>query len=46
MLENIVQHVLLAFTILAILNSISITSSQDELEHGLAIDCAGKGMKT
>ena len=43
-LEN--QHVLLVFTTLAILNSIGIVSSQDELGHGLAINCRGKGMKT
>ena len=46
MLENIVQHVLLVFTTLAILNSIGIVSSQNELEHGLATDCDNKGMKT
>ena len=32
-------------TTLAILNSIGIVSSQDELEHGLATDCEYKGMK-
>ena len=46
MLGNIVQHVLLVFTTLAILNSIGIVLSQDELEHGLATDCYYKGMKT
>ena len=43
-LEN--QHVLLVFTTLAILNSIGIVSSQNELEHGLATDCDNKSMKT
>ena len=43
--DNIVQHVLLGFTTLTILNCIGIVSSQDELEHGLATDCQYKCMK-
>ena len=43
-LEN--QKVLLVFTTLAILTSIGIVSSQNELEHGLSTDCRGKSMKT
>ena len=39
-------NVKLVFTTLAILNSLGIVSSQDELEHGLATDCAYKSMKT
>ena len=45
MLDNMVPYVKLVFTTLAILNSIGIVSSQNELEHGLATDCYGKGMK-
>ena len=45
-LEKMVPNVVLVFTTLAILNSIGIVSSQDELEHGLATDCIFKGMKT
>ena len=41
-----VPYVRLVFTTLAILDSISIVSPQDELEHGLATDCLFKGMKT
>ena len=44
-LDKMVPNVVLVFTILAILNSIGIVSSQDELEHGLATDCEMKGMK-
>ena len=46
MLGNIVQHALLVFTTLEILNSIGIVLSQDELEHGLATDCFDKSMRT
>ena len=45
-LDNMVSNVLLVFTHLAILNSIGIVSSQDELEHGLATDCLEKSIKT
>ena len=45
LLDKMIPNVLLAFTTVAILNSISIVSPQDELEHGLATDCYGKGMK-
>ena len=45
-LENMVPIVKLVLTTLAILNSIGIVSSQDELEHGLSTDCASKGKKT
>ena len=44
-LDTKVQHGLLVFTTLAILNSIGIVSSQNELEHGLATDCNSKSMK-
>ena len=44
-LDKMVPNVVLVFTILAILNSIGIVSSQDELGHGLATDCDRKGMK-
>ena len=44
-LDKMVPNVVLVFTILAILNSIGIVSSQDELEHGLATDCEYKCMK-
>jgi len=40
-----VPWVKLVLTTLTILNSIGIISSQDELEHGLAIDCMSKSMK-
>ena len=43
---KLVLNVTLVFTTLAILNSIGIVSSQDELEHGLATDCKYKGLKT
>ena len=46
MLDKMVPNVVLCFTILVILNSIGITSSHDELEHGLATDCDSKSMKT
>ena len=45
-LDKMVPNVVLVFTTLAILNSIGIVSSQDELEHGLASDCYYKGMTT
>ena len=41
-----VPNVVLVFTTLAILNSIGIVLSQDELEHGLATNCKEKCMKT
>ena len=37
-----VPNVVLVLTTLAVLNSIGIVSSKDELEHGLATDCYGK----
>ena len=46
MLDKMVSNVVLVFTTLAILNSIGIVSSQDELEHGLATKCIYKSMKT
>ena len=46
MLDTMVVYLNFVFTILAILNSIGIVSSQNELEHGLATDCDNKGMKT
>ena len=43
---NMAPCVKLLFTILVILNSICLVSSQDDLEYGLATDCLfGKGMK-
>ena len=45
MLDKMVPNVVLVFTTLAILNSIGIVSSQDELEHDLAKNCEDKGMK-
>ena len=44
-LDKMVLNVVLVFTTLALLNSIGIVSSQDELEHGLATDCKHKGIK-
>ena len=41
-----VPCVRLIFTILAIFNYLGIVSSQDAIEHGLAIDCDVKCMKT
>ena len=43
-LDKMVLNVVLVFTTLALLNSIGIVLSQDELEHGLATDCYLKGM--
>ena len=40
-----VPCVRLIFTTLAIFNYLGIVSSQDEIEHGLAIDCDYKGVK-
>ena len=45
MLENMVPYVNLVLTTLAIMNTISIGSSQNELEHGLIKDCDEKSMK-
>ena len=45
-LDKMVPYVRLVFTTLAILNSFSIVSPKDELEHSLATDCFYKGMKT
>ena len=42
--NKLVPNVILVFKTLAILNSIGIVSSQDELEHGLATDCYNKSM--
>ena len=44
--EDMVPYVKYVFTTLAILNSIGIVSSQDELEHGLATDCRYKSRNT
>ena len=45
-LDTMVSYVKLGLITLAILNSIGIVLSQDELEHGLATDCPYKSMKT
>jgi len=45
-LDTMVPYLRFVFTTFAILNSISIVTSQDELEHGLAIDCNRKGKET
>ena len=46
MLENMIQHVLLALTSLEILTAIGIISSQDEIKYGFDTDCNYKGMET
>ena len=46
MLDKMFPNAVLVFMTLAILNSMGIVSSQDELEHGLATDCDSKCMKT
>ena len=46
MLDKLVPNVILVFTTLAIMNSIGIVSSQDELRHGIATDCRFKCIKT
>ena len=45
MLDKMFPNAVLVFMTLAILNSMGIVSSQDELEHGLATNCDRKGMK-
>ena len=45
-LGTMVPYLRFVFTTLAILNSIGIVTSHDELEHGLAIDCDRKGKET
>ena len=45
-LDCLVPCVKLVFTSLLILNFVTVVSSQDELEHGLAIDCEYKCMST
>ena len=45
-LDCLVPCVKLVFTSLLILNFVTIVSSQDELEHGLATDCENKCMST
>ena len=46
MLDTMVVYLNFVFTILAILNSIGIVSSQDDIRQGLATDCKWKSIKT
>ena len=41
--DTMVTFIILVITTLVILSSVSIVSTQDELEHHLAIDCEDKG---
>ena len=45
MLDNLVVCIKLVITTLAILNSIGIVSTNDELEHGLPTNCQQKSNK-
>ena len=38
-----VKYIILVITTLVILSSVGIVSTQDELEHRLAVDCEDKG---